>query len=283
VLALSLTTLLLTTLLFTTRLAAQAPAPGLRLEEATFHQFEDGPPYLQAYRAGEQVFLDLRVAGYGKSEDENPELKLKWTFEAVDGAGRRFEPPYRSGLQTGLAAQDSDYRPRARYSVAVPVFALEGNYRIQVKVTDEVTQQSVEGSYLFRVRGKVLPKLPPLGAQVVFFRQEEEANPLSLPVYRAGAQVWLRFDIQGFTPAKDYSYAVNYGVAVLGPDRKSFLTQDPAATDQATPFYPQAFVPAAFVIQLPPTALAGDYRVTLTVRDLLAKTQGVTSVTFRVE
>jgi len=275
--------LLLTTLLLTTLLAAQGPPVGLRLEEATFHQFEDGPPYAQAFRAGEQVFLDLRVAGYGKSDDENPELKLKWTFAAVDAAGNRFEPPYSSGLQTGLAAQDSDYRPRARYSVAIPVFALEGTYRVQVKVTDEVTQQSAEGSYPFRVRGKVLPKLPPLGTLVQFFRQEEDANPLTLPVFRPGSQVWLRFDIQGFTQAKDHSIAVNYGVAVVGPDQKSFLIQDPAATDQAKPFYPQAFVPAAFMIQLPPQALPGDYLLSLTVRDLLAKTQEITSVKFRVE
>ena len=263
---------------------AQETPSGLRLEEPIFHQFEDGPPYQQAYRAGEQVFLDLRIAGYGRTEDENPELKLKWSIQAMDENSHPFEPAVMSRLQTGLASQDQEYRPRARYSVAIPVFALEGTYHIEVKVTDEVTQQTAEGSFSFRVRGKSLAKAAALGAgQIRFFRQEDDARPLALAVYRPGSEVWLRFEIEGFTRSAAHAFAVNYGVLVTGPDGQQFLRQDPAATENGKPFYPQAYVPATFVIQLPPLALPGEYRVQIVVRDLAAKTEHVTPVTFRVE
>ncbi|MBY0504758.1 MAG: hypothetical protein K2X03_12665 [Bryobacteraceae bacterium] len=262
---------------------AQTP-PALRLEEATFRQFEDGPPFTQAYRAGEQVFLDLRIAGYGRTDDENPELKLKWTIRAVNAAGQPFEPAVDSRFQTGLASQDSDYRPRARFSVAIPSFALEGDYRVEVRVTDDVTQQTADGSYPFRVRGKQVAKDAPLGTGPVrFYRQEEETAPLARPVYRPGAQVWLRFEIEGFLLGQGYGFDVGYGVVVTGPDGKDFLRQDPAAAETKQPFYPQAYVPATFVIQLPPTAFTGEYRVAIRIRDALAKKEAVVPLTFRVE
>ena len=275
---------LLATLLTLLLRAQVVPAVGLRLEDATFRQFEDGPPYQQAYRAGEVLFLDLRIAGYAPSEEESPELKLKWTIQALDSRGRPFEPTFSGKLQTGLAAQDTGYRPRARFSVAIPVFALEGTYRVEVKVLDEVSQQVVEGNFPFRVRGKQLPDAAPLAAgQVRFFRQEADLVGLAQPVYRPGSEVWLRFDIEGFLPSTGNAFSVNYGVTVTGPDGKQFLKQDPAAAEAAKPYYPQAYVPATFVIQLPPQALPGDYRIQLVVRDLVANKQQLTTVSFRVE
>lgn len=262
----------------------QAPAGELRLEEATFRQFEDGPPYQQAFRAGEEVFLDLRIAGYGRTEDENPELKLKWSIRAVDSEGVALAPAVDSRFQTGLAAQDTEYRPRARFSVAIPLFALDGSYRVEAKVTDEVTGRNVEGSFPFRVRGKQMAKKAALGTGPVrFFRNEEDTTPLELPVYRPGAAVWLKFDLEGFGRGAQNAFAVNYGVTVTGPDGKHFLKQDPAATQSDKPFYPQAYAPAAFMVQLPPKALAGEYRVEILVRDLAANQTHLRMVTFRVE
>ncbi len=271
--------------LLTLLLRAQAsPAVGLRLEDATFRQFEDGPPYQQAYRSGEVLFLDLRIAGYAPSVDESPELKLKWTIQALDSRGRSFEPPVSGKLQIGLAAQDSGYRPRARFSVTIPVFALAGTYRIEVKVIDEVSQQVAEGIYPFRVQGKQLQNTASIAAsQVRFFRQESEPVALTRPLYRPGAEVWLRFDIEGFLQPTGNDFSVNYGVVVTGPDGKQFLKQDPAAAEAAKPYYPQAYVPATFVIQLPPKALPGDYRIHLVVRDLALNKQQLTTVSFRVE
>jgi len=259
-------------------------AEGLRLEDATFRQFEDGPPFQQSYRPGEQVFLDLRITGYGRTVEENPEFKLKWTFRAVDADGRQFEKPYASRLSAGLAAQDTDYRPRARFSVMVPAFALDGQYRVEVSLTDEVAQKTVEGSFPFRVRGKSLPKDAKLEAgNCRFYRQEDDPAPLALPVYRPGAEVWLKFELQGFRLSKVNAFRVNYGVRVVGPDGKEFLKQDPAAAESGQPAYPQTYVPATFVIKLPPSALPGEYRVSIVVRDLDAANEHTTDVPYRVE
>jgi hypothetical protein len=226
----------------------------------------------------------LRVAGYGRTEGENPELKLKWTFRAVDAGGRPLEPPYTGRLSSGLSAQDTEYRPRARYSMMVPSFALDGQYQLQVSLTDEVADQTVEGTFPFRVRGKQLAKAAKLAAgDIRFYRGEDDPAPLALPVYRAGADVWLRFDLQGYSVAKTNAFSVNYGVTVTGPDGKEFLRQDPAAAENAQPFYPQAYVPATFAINLPVKAFVGEYQVAITVRDLLAATEARTVVSFRVE
>jgi hypothetical protein len=264
-------------------LLAQAPS-GLRLEDATFRQFEDGPPYEQSYRPGEQVFLDVRVAGYGRTEDENPSLKLKWTFRAVDGSGRLLEPATAGKLETVLNAQDTDYRPRARFAASIPPFALEGLYKVDVALTDEVAGKTVESSYPFRVRGKQLPAGGKLEAgNSRFYRQEDDPAPLTMASYRPGSQVWLRFDLQGFSLTAANAFRVNYGVVVSGPDGKQFLKQDPAAAEAGQPAYPQAYVPATFVIQLPPKALPGEYRVAIIVRDLQAEREQTTELSFRVE
>lgn len=261
-----------------------AEPEGLRLEDPTFRQFEDGPPFEQAYRPGEQVFFDLRVAGYGRTEGENPALKLTWTFGGMDADSHLLEPAVSGQLESALAAQDTDYRPRVRVAVAVPTFALDGQYRIALKLTDEVASKSVEGSFVFRVRGKQLAQGSPLEASNWrFLRQEDDVNPLTLPVYRPGTEVWLRFDLQGYRLSSRNGFSVNYGVTVTGPDGKQFLKQDPAATESQHPFYPQRYVPATFVIQLPPKAFAGEYRVAIVARDLESKTEHSVTRVFRVE
>lgn len=259
-------------------------ADGLRLEEPTLRQFEDGPPFEQAYRPGEQVFLDLRVAGYGRTEGENPELKLKWTIRALDSDGRLLEPPYTGRAQASLTNQDTEYRPRARFSALIPSFALEGLYKIVVQVTDEVADKTVEGTYPFRVRGKQLAKGAPLTAgNWRFYRQEDDPAALSLPVYRQGAQVWMKFDLEGYKLSATNAFQVEFGVTVIGPDGKEFLKQDPAATERGQPAYPQPYVPATYMIQLPPQALPGDYRVLIRVKDLTQNAEQTAERSFRVE
>ncbi len=276
---------LLIAVLFAGQVAGQVagPAAGLRLQEPTFRQFEDGPPFPQSYRPGEQVFFDVRVAGYARTEEENPVLKLKWTFRGIDAKSHLLEPPVEGRLDLGLAAQDTDYRPRARFFLTVPIFALDGQYRISLTLTDDVAEKSVvEGSFPFRVRGKLPPQ--DLGAgNCRFLRQEDDTTALLAPVYRPGSEVWLRFDLEGYSLSLANLFRVSYGVTVTGPDGKQFLKQDPAATESQQPFYPQTYVPASFVIKLPPKALAGEYRVALVVRDLEANTEHTTQVAFRVE
>ncbi len=270
-------------LTFAVAMVAAEPE-GLRFEDPAFRQFDDGPPFQQAYRPGEQVFFDLRVVGYGRSEGENPALKLTWTFRGVDADSRSLEPPVSGQLESALAAQDTDYRPRVRFGLTVPTFALDGQYRILLKLTDEVASKSVEGSFVFRVRGKQLPKVAPLeAANWRFLRQEDDINALALPVYRAGSEVWLRFELQGYRLSENNGFSVSYGVTVTGPDGKQFLKQHPAATESQQPFYPQRYVPATFVIQLPPKAFAGEYRVAIVARDLESETEQTVTRVFRVE
>ncbi len=261
-----------------------AEPSGLRLEDPTFRQFDDGPPYQQSFRPGEQVFFDVRIAGYGRTEGENPELKLKWTFRALDSNSRLLEPELPGKLEAGLAVQDTDYRPRARYSATVPVFALDGAYRFEVQLTDAVTEKSVTGNFPFRVRGKQLPQDVPLGAgNFRFLRQEDDPVALTLPVYRPGFDVWLRFDLQGYSLRVKNHFRVTYDVKITGPDGKLFLKQDSAASEEGRPFYPQMYVPAAFVVKLPVKALPGAYRVEVKVIDLLAAGEKVLDESFRVE
>ena len=266
-----------------TALLAAEPE-GLRFEDPTFRQFEDGPPFSQAYRPGEQMFFDVRAAGYGRSEGDNPSLKLIWTFRALDANSHLLEPAASGQLESALAAQDTEYRPRLRAGFTIPLFALEGQYRITLKLTDEVAAKSIEGTFVFRVRGKQLPAKAPLeAANWRFLRQEDDVNPLALPVYRPGSEVWLRFDLQGYRLSSSNGFSVSYGVTVAGPDGKQFLKQDPAATESQQPSYPQRYVPATFVIQLPPKALVGDYRVAIVVRDFESKTEQTVTKAFRVE
>lgn len=255
-------------------------------EDPAFRQDEASPAMTAAdfFRPGELVFFDCRVAGYRTVEkDEVVRLRLSWSAVAVDARGLKLAAPASGKIETELAAQDQEYRPRVRYRFELPVLMKGGSYRVEVLVKDELAAGETKEAKVereFRVRA---PEFAAAGLgtrELVFLRGEA---PVRMPVYRAGEQVLAKFDIVGFAVGEGNRVAVSYSVSVQSPVEKIRLDDGSVTRFDEKSFYPVAYVPANFGVQLTPDSPKGEYRVTLKLRDEVAGQERTEQFSFRVE
>lgn len=265
---------------------ASLGAADLAVVDPLFRDYENGPArdVDAAHRAGDQVWFDCRVAGYGRSGEPEPKFSLSWVWRVVDSEGRLLVRTKDGKLAGELAAEDQEYRPRLRLDFQLPVLLLPGGYFIELALRDEVAQTAKTARFPVRVAGRSVEIPAELSAgQLRYFRQEDDRRPISEPTYRGGDAVWLRFDIAGFRHGAKNKIDVGYGLLVLGPSGQPFLRDDPAARHETETFYPQFYVPAALKIQLPPKATPGEYVVLLTLKDHVGGAAAAARSAFTVE
>ena len=255
----------------------------LACEDPAFRQDEASPALTAAdfFRPGELVFFDCRVAGYRTQEkDEIVRLKLSFTAIATDARGLKLAAPVSGRFDTELAAQDQDYRPRVRYRFELPVLMPGGVYRVEVVVRDEFAESEVRLARDFRVRAPEFTAREFGIRELTFLRGDA---PIRQAVYRPGEAVTAKFDIVGFTVGEANRVAVSYSVSVQSPIAKVRLDDGSVTRYDDKSFYPVAYVPANFGVQLTPDSPKGEYRVTLKLRDEIANATREEQFTFRVE
>jgi hypothetical protein len=263
-----------------------ARAADLAIVEPLFLQYENGPAREvgQEHRAGDQVWFQCRVTGYGRTDEPDPKFGLKWTWRVADQQGRLLTRDKDGKVSGELAAEDKEYRPRLRFDFQLPVLLLPGEYQIELTLVDEMAKAEKKARFPVTVEGRALELPKELAAlQFRYFRQEDERRPMAEALYRAGDAVWLRFDIAGFRHGEKNKIDVSYGLLVLGPSGQPFLRDDPAAHHVTETFYPQFYVPASLKIQLPPKATPGDYVVLVTLRDHVSGATAASRSGFVVE
>jgi hypothetical protein len=263
-----------------------ASAADLAVADVRFLQYENGPSQLadHQFTAGDSVWFDCRIQGFGRSEDEDPKFALNWTWRVIDASGRDLVRGGAGKVNGELAREDKDYRPRIRFDFQLPPLLLRGVYAVELTVKDEIAKSEKKLRQPFSVGGRVLDPAPELTAtQFRFFRREEDRRPLDAVRYRPGDTVWLRFDIAGFRHGANNRIGVAYGMLVLGPSGQPFLREENGARFETESFYPQFYVPAAVQVKLPAQAASGEYIVLLTLQDYIGKLSAAVRTSFTVE
>jgi hypothetical protein len=264
---------------------ATPPKP-LAIQNVALSQYEDGPkvPVSYEYVPGETIFLSFQVAGYQTQGDDEPQVRLEWRIEAKDPSGVLIVEPQTGKVATSLTQEDKEWMPKARQTILVPAFAPSGTYRIDILVRDEIAQAEVRKSVEFKVRGRQVEPSPTLVIRNLrFYRTEEDKQPLEVAAYRPGDTVWIRFDMTGYKFGEKNHYDVGYGIQVLKPNGETTLSQRDAALETDESFYPRAYVPAAFSLNLPHDVMTGEYTVVITVRDQVGHQKYEARQTFTVE
>jgi hypothetical protein len=264
-------------------LAAAAAGP-LSIVNTVAHQMEDGPASTipKSFTPGETVFFSFQVENYKVSEDDK--VRLLARVEAFDPKGVALQPPAETKIDTEVAPQDKEWRPKIRTQIEIPPLAMTGPFRIAVKVTDELAGTSAEKDVPLTVTGRPAPESDKLAVlNFGFYRREDEARPLGTPAYRPGDQVWVRFDIAGYRLGPKNSVDVEYGVAVLSPSGKVLFSQAQAATERSESFYPKRYLPNSFSLSVQPDTKPGEFTIVVTAKDNIGQQTVESRQAFSVE
>ncbi len=263
-------------------------APKLSVERIALHQFEDGPVLDPGYQflPGETAYFSCRLTGYqvDETDESHRKVKLAWNMELRDPAGVLLEAPASGRIDTELLAEDTNWLPKFLKSFVVPAFALSGEYRVSVRVHDEVAGSELAGELKFRVKGHaVTPSRILAISNFMFLTSEDDAFGMRRPVYHPGAMAWARMDVTGYRFGENNRFSIAFGMALESPDGTQLFSQPDAGAESDSSFYPQSYAPGILTLNLDKSIPPGTYTLVVTVRDQIADQSLESRQPFRVE
>lgn len=258
-------------------------AATLEITTPVLSQFEGGPPIpgKAEYLAGETVFFTCLLDGFKKNEKES--IDLEWKAAVVDEKGVPLVKSESGKIDAELAPEDKVWKPKIRLQFETPNSALCESCVLKLEVKDLLSGVTASRSVPFAIRGRAVEPSPTLVVRNFrFLRSEDDANPLAAPVYRAGDELWARFEITGFPYGPGNRVHVEYGLSVFRPSGKLLYQEANAATHDEATFYPRRYVNGILNLRLqglPP----GEYPILLEVRDGIGNQKFELRQPFRVE
>jgi hypothetical protein len=259
-------------------------APALQIVRPSISQMDGGTPDPPGFEhlAGETLWVQCRVAGYSKSEDEK--VSLKYSVQAFDPQGVPLDEIYRNEMNVEVSPQDKEWLPKIATSVALPPLAGPGLYKIVFKVDDVLAKTTAELPVTFKVRAhEVEPSDTLTVRNFHFYRDEEGTQPAEKAAYRPGDGVWAKFDIIGYKYGPKNKVDVSYVTSVVAPSGKVLWTQPEPATEQSESFYPRRYVPAAMGINLQKNIHPGEYTIAVQVKDAVSGQSFESKYPFTIE
>ena len=271
--------------------AQDAPAPtGLAIVDTVLSEIEDGSPAGSGHRfyPGETIYLAFRVQGYKREEkqDERRFIQLNWRVELRDAAKRLVVQPSTGKVDSELAEQDKEWKPKQHWHTLLPPLIPSGDYQLTISLTDEYAAKETSRTLTLPIKGyDVEPSRELVVRNIRYYRAEPDGQqpPLEQAIYRPGDTVWAQFDITGFRLADLNRFELSYGIEVLRASGESLYKEDEAARLSEANFYPKSAMPGAFSLTLTPDLAKGSYTVLLRVRDVAGNQNYETKTSFTVE
>jgi hypothetical protein len=267
-------------------------APKLTVERIALHQFEDGTLLDSSYEflPGETAYFSCRLTGYQVRtvDDDLQDAKLAWSMQVRDPAGALLEPPAQGRIDAELFPEDTNWLPKFLKSFVVPPFAISGEYRISVRVRDEIAGSEVSGELKFRVKGHALDSSNAFAARnVVFLSREDDALGTRSGLYHPGGTAWVRMDVSGYKFADGETeknrFSISFGMALENADSTKLFSQPDAGTETDASFYPQRYSTGTLTLNLDKNLPAGAYTLVLTIHDKIGDQSYEVRAPFRVE
>ncbi len=274
-------------LLAAVTLLVHAADKKLLIEHLDLAQSEDATRVPGDFRflPGDVVFFSCQVVGFAKrAKEDDSVVDLDYQVEVRDAKALLVIPVESGKLASTITAEDKDWSPKIRHTIALPGIADTGQYRVTVKVKDNIGHSEAQASIPLFVQGSELAPSDTLTVRNFrFLRTEEDKEPLKTPAYRPGDTVWARFDMTGYQLGEENRFDVEYGLKVLRPGGEITYEQTKAAGEKNESFYPQRHTPGVLSLTLPKDLKSGQYTVLLIVRDNLGKQTYQSAQQFQVE
>jgi hypothetical protein len=256
-------------LLFALALVAYSATAPLAILRPSISDMEDGPavPAAFTFVPGQFIFLKFQINGFKISDEQK--IHLSYRMDALDPKGVRLLETVTGQVDTTLTPEDKNWKPVVRQQLLLPPLGPSGVYKIALQVTDDLARgATVSQDFPLEVRGRdVAPSDTLTIRNLHFYRGEEDRDPLTVAAYKPGDTLWARFDIVGYKFGPGNSIDVDYGLSVLAPGGKVLYTQDKAAEEKTSSFYPKAYVPGSMNLSLQSNIRPGQYSIVLTARD----------------
>lgn len=250
--------------------------PKLVVERIALHQFEDGPLLDSSYEflPGETAHFSCRLTGYQTEpvDDDRRDVKLSWHMEVRDPLGVLLEEPAQGRIDAELFPEDTNWLPKFLKSFVVPPFAISGEYRIAVRLRDEIAGSDAAAELKFHVKGHAPDASMDLGGKltasnVVFLSGENDALGTRSTVTHPGGTVLARVDVSGYKFGEKNRFSISFGMALENAAGKQLFSQPDAGSQSDESFYPQRYSTGTLTLNLGKDVPAGDYTLVVTVRD----------------
>jgi hypothetical protein len=249
-------------------LAYAATAP-LAIIKPVMSDMEDGPGVASnfIFVPGQFIYLSYHIGGFKASEEQK--IHLSYKTDVFDPKGVHLIETLADQMETTLAPEDKNWKPIVRQQFLLPPIAPSGTYKITVQVTDDLAHgAAVTEDIPLTVRGRAVEPSDTLVIRNFhFYRGEEDRDPLAIAAYKPGDTLWARFDIVGYKFGPHNSIDADYGISVVAPSGKVLFTQEVAAEEKTSSFYPKAYVPGSMNLNLQSNIRPGQYSIVLTARD----------------
>ena len=264
--------------------AFAAPAPKtFSVVHATLHdRQEDGPVLPEGYQyvSGELLYLSFRLSGFKVKDDK---VDLRWQLVAVDPEGLLLSPPTNGAFREEVSYNDKDWLPKVQQTLALPGQIPPGDYKLKIRVADELAGATAEGEVAFKVGGKPFPHPDAFSVlDLQFFRSDADREPLSPSVFHPGETLFARFQLAGFQIGEKNLYNVGYSLSISDSTGKVLYTQPEAAKDSGSPFYPKRLLKGELNLNLTGGVLPAEYTLTVLAKDEVGNTKAEASARFQV-
>jgi hypothetical protein len=211
-------------------------------------------------------------------------VKLTWTMQVLDPDGVPIEKDKSGRIEETLSARDKNWVPKFLEIFTVPPFAPSGQYRVRVKVTDQIATAEASGELEFTVRGHPVEPSPTLAVRNFrFVRAEDDQVPMRPAIYHPGDTLWAKFDITGYKFAENHKFSVDYGLAILNAAGEQIFAQPAAASESRESFYPQRYVPGALSLNLDANVVKAAYTLVIIVHDKIGEQSQESKQAFEVQ
>jgi hypothetical protein len=264
--------------------ALAAAAPTFAVTKPALAQSDGGDALPAEFKhiAGETMFFSCNLSGFTKSPEE--QINLTYSVQAFDPKGVPIAEIYKGEAKEEVGPQDKNWEPKVETQIVLPDLLLPGTYKILVKAEDLLAKTSAELSVPFTVTGiNVAPSVTLTAKNFRWYHSEEEEKPMSQPVYHAGENMFMKFDMTGFKYGEGNKVDVSFVPSLVLETGKVIWTQPDPATEQSESFYPKPYITGEFGISLNKDFKPGTYTMAVSVKDAIGKQNYQGSFKFTVQ
>lgn len=237
---------------------------------------QDGPDRPGAiFKPGERVTLLFAVRGQARQESGGGRLRL--AYKAIDPEGALMAED--AGSEVEVPARPGD-TANLYVTVRLPGFALAGVHRFEVVVTDLVSGRRVAIARPFTVDALPFEASDSLRLRNVRLTDGDEGPPRADRTYPRGGDLWVAFDIVGFTVGEGGAVRISQELEVVAADGTRVLQGHVLDVDERFAYVPRR-LPASNHIalgEMPP----GQYQARLSFTDRIGGGTWTEAVPFSV-
>lgn len=252
--------------------AAMVAAPALGIVKQVIAQSDGGDALPAGFKhgAGETMFFSCNIAGFTKSPEEM--INLTYSVQAFDPKGVPVAETYKGEAKEEVGPQDKEWQPKIETQIVLPDILRPGSYKIVVKAEDLLAKTSADLTVPFEVNGIDVALSATLVARNFrWYHNEDDARAMTQPIYHAGDNMWMKFDMTGFKYGANNKVDVSYVASLVLGDGRTIWTQPEPATEQSEAFYPKPYVVGEFGISLQKDFKPGTYTMAVAVKDAVGK------------